>query len=205
MPVDAKPIAKDVVFIFDKSGSMDAKRSCSQGRPQVRHRAAQPEYRFNLLYTATTYRGVQHVHRRQRRQHYRHRPRGEEKLTADGGTTSNTALGQRLGDVFMGIDEKGSNSRPSYAIFMTDGQPTVGETGIDKIISNARTASRRREALCLCVGNDVNTTLLDSLSYAHHGSASYVSEDEDIEVKVSSFYAKMSSPALTNLALDLDG
>jgi Ca-activated chloride channel family protein len=132
--------------------------------------------------------------------------RGEvEKLTADGGTDINSALASAA-QMFMMPNKGDTAGRPHYAIFLTDGQPTVGEVSVDKIISNAKDSFPDNVKLFVFgVGNDVNTTLLDSLSYAHHGSASYVSEQEDIEVKVSQFYAKMSSPALTNLSISIDG
>jgi hypothetical protein len=43
------------------------------------------------------------------------------------------------------------------------------------------------------VGYDVNTFLLDQLAARNYGAADYVAPDEDLEVKLSNFFAKLSS------------
>ena len=53
------------------------------------------------------------------------------------------------------------------------------------------------------VGYDVDAVLLDTLSEAHHGATTYVLPDQDIDETVSAFYAKVSTPVLTDLDLDL--
>src|SRR5205085_11602048 len=55
------------------------------------------------------------------------------------------------------------------------------------------------------VGYDVNTALLDKLAAENGGVADYVEPKEDLEVKVSSFFAKVNYPVLTDLDLDMGG
>ncbi|RIK18070.1 MAG: hypothetical protein DCC52_16255, partial [Chloroflexi bacterium] len=55
------------------------------------------------------------------------------------------------------------------------------------------------------VGDDVNTLLLDSLSERQRGASAYVRPGEDIEETVSSFYAKVSTPVLSDLKIDFGG
>jgi Ca-activated chloride channel family protein len=55
------------------------------------------------------------------------------------------------------------------------------------------------------VGYDVNTALLDKLAAENGGVADYVEPKEDLEVKVSNFFAKVNYPVLTDLHLDLGG
>jgi Ca-activated chloride channel family protein len=52
------------------------------------------------------------------------------------------------------------------------------------------------------VGYDVNTTLLDTIAENHRGASGYVLPGEAIDEKVSAFYAKVSTPLLSDLALD---
>jgi len=52
------------------------------------------------------------------------------------------------------------------------------------------------------VGHDVNTHLLDKLAGDNGGVPEYVEPEEDIELKVSSFYNKMSYPVLSDIAID---
>jgi Ca-activated chloride channel family protein len=55
------------------------------------------------------------------------------------------------------------------------------------------------------VGYDVNTALLDKLATENGGVADYVEPKEDLEVKVSNFFAKVSYPVLSDLQLDMAG
>jgi Ca-activated chloride channel homolog len=89
---------------------------------------------------------------------------------------------------------------------MTDGLPTVDETNVTKIIDNVRKASRPGVRLfTFGVGYDVNTALLDKLAAENGGVADYVEPKEDLEVKVSNFFAKVNYPVLTDLQLDMGG
>src|SRR5206468_1949497 len=84
----------------------------------------------------------------------------------------------------------------------TDGQPTVGETNPDKILKHVigrNTANTR--IFTFGVGDDVNAALLDQLAEQTRAVSTYVRPAEDIEVKASSLYAKVSQPVLTNLKL----
>src|SRR5262249_48516865 len=51
------------------------------------------------------------------------------------------------------------------------------------------------------VGDDVNADLLDQLAEQTRAVSTYVRPAEDIEVKASALYAKVSQPVLTNLKL----
>ena len=96
--------------------------------------------------------------------------------------------------------------RPKILVFMTDGLPTVGETNAMRIVENARAAKvSGLRIFTFGVGYDVNTSLLDKLAAENGGVADYVEPQEDIEVKVSNFFAKISHPVLTDLRLDMAG
>src|SRR5262249_31711332 len=120
-----------------------------------------------------------------------------EDLEATGGTAIDdalqTALGMRPGD---------QSGRTFTVVFFTDGMPTIGETNAEKILKNAQaknTASTR--IFTFGVGDDVNATLLDQLADRSRALSTYVRESEDIEHKVSTLYAKISNPVLTDLKL----
>jgi Ca-activated chloride channel family protein len=98
------------------------------------------------------------------------------------------------------------NERPKMLVFMTDGLPTVGETNIDRInvnVQKAKTVDVR--IFPFGFGYDVNTALLDKLGSENSGISDYVQPKEDLEVKVSNFFARVSSPVLADLELDLGG
>jgi len=96
--------------------------------------------------------------------------------------------------------------RPTIVIFLTDGLPTTGETNAQKIIANVtNNAPKNVRLFTFGVGDDVNTILLDSLAEKLRGASGYVRPNEKIDEIVSAFYAKVSTPVLSDLALDWGG
>jgi Ca-activated chloride channel family protein len=91
-------------------------------------------------------------------------------------------------------------SRPYVVIFLTDGQPTIGETNPDRIVERVKTSGMPR-VFSFGIGTDINTHLLDRIANATRAVSQYVLPDEDIEVKVSSFYTKIQSPVLSDVRL----
>ena len=55
------------------------------------------------------------------------------------------------------------------------------------------------------VGHDVNTKLLDTLDEENHGARQYVEEQEDLEVKLSSFYTMIAHPVLSDVKVTFPG
>src|SRR5205085_4698403 len=51
-------------------------------------------------------------------------------------------------------------------------------------------------------GYDVNTTLLDRIGSENDGISDYIQPKEDLEIKVSNFFQRVSSPVLSDLDLD---
>jgi Ca-activated chloride channel family protein len=99
--------------------------------------------------------------------------------------------------------ETGGTERPAYLIFLTDGLPTEGEVDSQKILDNlAGAAPGQLRLFAFGVGYDVDTFLLDSLAQNHHGSSVYVNPGERLDEVLSGFYARISTPVLTDLELD---
>jgi Ca-activated chloride channel family protein len=119
-----------------------------------------------------------------------------DQLEATGGTAINDAL--------LAAHELQSKdtSRTFTVVFFTDGQPTVGETNADRIVANV---AARQTALTRIftfgVGNDLNAGFLDQLADATRAVSTFVRPEEDLELKVSSFFDKISHPVLANLKL----
>jgi Ca-activated chloride channel family protein len=98
------------------------------------------------------------------------------------------------------------SSRPFVIIFLTDGMPTIGVTDDDQILNNVKRHDMGQTRIfCFGIGTDVNTHLLDRLTEQSRGYSTYVLPEEDIEVKVSSFYAKIKDPVLSNPTLRFTG
>jgi Ca-activated chloride channel family protein len=130
------------------------------------------------------------------------RRRGEafvKALRPQGGTNINESL-------LVSLRQFEDGPRPRILVFLTDGLPTVGETNINRIVENVRAARKAGVRLfTFGVGYDVNTSLLDKLASENGGVADYVEPKEDLEVKVSNFFAKVNYPVLTDLQLDMAG
>jgi Ca-activated chloride channel family protein len=101
----------------------------------------------------------------------------------------------------------GAQEAPFTVIFLTDGQPTIGETDEEKLIGSLTTLMSRdlTRVFSFGIGTDINTQLLDRISGETRAFTQYVLPEEDIEVKVSNFYTKIKSPALTNVKFDFTG
>jgi Ca-activated chloride channel family protein len=114
-----------------------------------------------------------------------------DEIEDAGGTNINDALLQALRMIEPG-------ERPNYVLFLTDGLPTVGVTRIADILKNIRKQNEQKTRVFVFgVGYDVNTELLDRISNESRGTSVYVDENEDLEVAVSGYYEKISSPLLS--------
>jgi Ca-activated chloride channel family protein len=191
--VTTESLPKDVLLVLDRSGSMEGEKFL-QAQDALRYilEHINPEDRFNIISFSTgleTYASGL-------------RPAEEaaealpwvDRLSAQGATDINRALLEAASMV--------DRERPTYLIFLTDGLPTEGVTESPMILANlADTAQRNLRLFAFGVGYDVDTFLLDSLAQAHHGTSSYVLPGERLDESLSAFYAKISTPVLTNLEL----
>jgi Ca-activated chloride channel family protein len=195
-----KRVKKNVIFILDTSGSMKGKKiEQAQGALRFCLNSLNQGDRFNIIdfddriesfkselvdvNSANTDGALRFV----------------EKTEADGGTDINSAL-------LTGLEQLTSDNRPNFVIFLTDGLPTVGVTDVKDILKNVDEKNNHNARIFVFgVGYDVNTHLLDKLASENHATPDYVSPDEDIEIKVSGFFKKISDPVLTELALKFAG
>lgn len=191
--------AKDLVLVLDTSGSM-AGEKINQAKAALRYclqRLGERD-RFGLVTFSSEARS------------FRPQLAGIEarddalwhvdRLEATGGTNINEAL--------RAAAELLRDSQPGHGmiIFLTDGLPTNGVTDEGQIRRNFTQAQRGEVKLfSFGVGFDVNTRLLDGLARENHAFADYISPQENIEERVSTFYEKVRYPVLGNLAYEFRG
>ncbi len=95
------------------------------------------------------------------------------------------------------------NARPFVVVFLTDGKPTIGETDEDRIVAKVvRDQASTTRIFSFGIGTDINTHLLDKITERTKAASQFVLPEEDLEVKVSSFFTKIKDPLLTNLKLE---
>ncbi|HEY0426965.1 MAG TPA: VIT domain-containing protein, partial [Pyrinomonadaceae bacterium] len=194
-------VSKDIVFVLDTSGSMADEGKMEKARSALLFgiQGLRDGDRFNVINFA----GEEHLlEDKMISADAGGKKRGADfvkKLSPNGGTNINDALRAAL-------RQFDSSDRPKILVFITDGNPTIGEQNVEKIIANAKQINVDGLRLfSFGVGYDVNTTLLDKISVENSGVAEYVQPKEDLEVKVSGFFTKVNSPVLTDLELDFGG
>jgi Ca-activated chloride channel family protein len=194
----SQQVPRDVVLVLDTSGSM-AGPKMEQAKKALKYcldNLADVD-RFALLNFATTVNKYSDKLEPVGSRKIEQAKRWVDDLQATGGTAINDALNAAL-------DFRSDSSRSFTVVFFTDGQPTVGETDPEKILKNVEvknTASTR--IFTFGVGDDVNAVLLDRLADQTRAVSTYVRPHEDLEVKTSSLFDKISHPVLSDLKLSV--
>ncbi|MFQ5605800.1 MAG: VIT domain-containing protein [bacterium] len=193
-----KSVAKDIVFVVDASGSM-AGEKMEQAKAALRYcvNSLKPQDRFDIIRFSSGIESFQGKLNAAGKEQIQNALYFIDNLSAAGGTNIEGALQNAL------RLKTQSDQRPTSILFLTDGLPTEGETDIVRILQNIKHEQKEFVRIfAFGVGYDVNTYLLDKLSSDSHGSANYVKPGENIEKEVSAFFAKNSSPVLTDPELD---
>src|SRR5206468_5575198 len=194
---EAKPAAKDVVFVVDTSGSMaGAKLQQAQKALRFSVENLNTDDRFEIVRFSTE---AEPLFRELVPADSDHRKRANgfiDDFKPIGGTTIADALQSAL------KVRPDKSDRPFVVIFLTDGLPTVGTRNPEEIVAIIKKASGVR-IFSFGIGSDVNTQLLDQIAEGTRAVSQYVLANEDLELKVSNFYTRIKEPALTNLKLDL--
>jgi len=107
------------------------------------------------------------------------------------------------GGLLKALEMLRGDERAEMVVFLTDGQPTIGERDTEQILLDVtQNNSSAARLFVFGVGHEVNTHLLDRLSAQNGGTSSYIEPQEDIELAVSSFYTKVSNPVLEDLEVE---
>lgn len=199
----AEAVPKDLVFVIDRSGSMEGEKI-----DQVRRAmdaildALGPDDRFDVI---TFNGGVAPVFGQLKAasdpQALARARAVVSALTADGGTDIERSLRTGLAEL-----SAGDHDRPRLVVFLTDGLPTAGETDIDAILSAVdRSNEAGARVFPFGVGHDVNTRLLDELGRQGNGTTQYIQPGQDIDTALVDFFSAIQAPVLTDLSLHAGG
>lgn len=192
-------LAKDIVLVADTSGSMQGEK--------MKHLKLALKYVVNALNPADKFSIVQfntdaEALRSQLMQATQENKKQAiafiDDLDARGGTNIGDALA--MGTTMLNQ----TTDRPGFLVMMTDGEPTVGDTDVGSLLKKVK-SKRDIRVFDFGVGNDLDTRLLNRLAEENHGTAQYVSPDENIETALSNFYQKIKSPVLSDVSITYDG
>lgn len=197
--------AKDIVFVLDTSGSMLGKKM-DQAKKALQYCVANlgKADRFNIIPFSMEARPLHSSlvtaskAKRQEATEY------IDELRPRGGTAIFEALNTALK-----MKPKKSDGRPFMVVFMTDGEPTIGENAdeinpeyIRKSIVKAAGTTR---IFTLGIGSDVNTKLLNGIAVGTRAEQEYALEEENLEIKLSNFYDKIAYPVMSDCELIFEG
>ena len=200
----SKVLPKDVVFVMDRSGSMSGPKIQQAREALVQGLGALKEKdRFGVIAFSSEVDLFDKEMVEATKENLARATRYVEGIKAAGSTNLNDSLDAAF--TLLGKEPM----RMPMILYCTDGLPTVGEQDMNKILANAKKRNPdvpdQARVFVFGVGNDVNTQFIDRLAEEHRGARDYVAPEEKIEVKLGALMDKLSSPVLSNLAIDLGG
>ena len=198
----ARPkLPRDLVFVIDRSGSMEGKK-IEQARAALLAGLATlaPDDRFDIVSFASdiaTF-GRESLLTATRDNLDRARD-WSRSLDASGATDLDDALWTALQRFTP--DPK----RFEAIVLLTDGDPTSGVTDPDRILAKWNSKCGAVRLFAFGVGDDVKDFLLTKLATQGRGEARYVREGENLEVALSALFDRVRTPLLTDPVLTIDG
>nr|DBA31403.1 TPA: hypothetical protein GDO54_007259 [Pyxicephalus adspersus] len=127
-----------------------------------------------------------------------------QNIQAIGGTNINEAL---LRAVFI-LKEASEHkmlepNSVSLIVLVSDGDPTVGELKLSKILKNVKANNRDEFSLhSLGIGFDVDYDFLERLAQENHGLAQRIFGNKDTAAQLKEFYKKVSTPLLKDIIFE---
>ncbi|MDR1084723.1 MAG: VIT and VWA domain-containing protein [Deltaproteobacteria bacterium] len=196
---EAFETGKEVIFVLDTSGSMVGKKfgQAVQALKFVLERL-KPEDSFNLVDFNSRVSSWAKEPRIMTPENRKQALDYLSNLRAAGGTNIERALTESL-------KMAGLQGKPTYLLFLTDGEPTTGKTGEKELALLAQKNNQKSVRIfSFGVGFGVQARLLDRLSGDAGGITVYVNPEDNLEDKVALLYSRLESPVLTNPKLTVD-
>ena len=197
--VRPRPVPRDVTFVIDVSGSMSGQK-IEQARAagkQLLHTLSSMD-RFRLIDFSSDVRTFRDDFTTATRENVRAAERYLDDLDAEGSTNISGALDEAL-------SARVESGRLPIILFLTDGQPTVGERNADAIARNVAKRRGSRRLFTFGVGADLNVSLIEQLALEGRGTASFVRPDESVERAVGVVASRLTSPLVTDVRVRADG
>lgn len=195
----ARTTPRDVTLVLDVSGSMSGKK-IQQARDAAKEvlGTLSESDRFRIIDFSTDVRTFRDNWATAINANIREATRYIEALEAQGSTNISGALDEAL----SGSTEEG---RMPVVLFVTDGEPSVGERSPSAIADRAAKQRGRRRIFTFGLGADVNVQLVEQLALEGRGSAHFVRPDESVERTVALVASRLSSPVATDVRLRAEG
>ncbi|MSR74324.1 MAG: VWA domain-containing protein [Planctomycetes bacterium] len=191
---------KDVVFVLDKSGSMQGDKIVQAKKAmQFMVERLRAQDRFDLVVYSNTVQVYGGGLKAATKEQIQAALVFIEGISAEGGTNIEGALKE-------GMALFNDKARVNQLVFLTDGLPTVGERDRHVLCKQALAANQHKvRVVAFGVGFDVNGVLLDNLAVQNRGLSEYVLPNENLEDKIPGFYQRMQNPLVTDAVVSFEG
>jgi len=197
--VQPRAVPRDLTFVIDVSGSMSGEK-IEQARAAGKQilRSLSPMDRFRLIDFSSDVRTFRDNFSTATRENIRAAERYLDDLDAQGSTNISDALDEALSSPVQ-------SGRLPIILFLTDGQPTVGERDASVIASNVAKHRGSRRVFTFGVGADLNVSLIEQLALEGRGTASFVRPEESVERAVGIVASRLTSPLVTDVRVHAEG
>ena len=197
--VRPRAVPRDVTFVIDVSGSMSGQK-IEQARAAGKQilRTLSPMDRFRLIDFSSDVRTFRDDFSAATRENISAAERYLDDLDAQGSTNISGALDEAL-------SSRVQSGRLPIILFLTDGQPTVGERDASVIASNVAKERGPRRLFTFGVGADLNVSLIEQLALEGRGTATFVRPEESVERAVAIVASRLTSPLVTDVRVHADG
>ena len=194
-----RSLPRDLTFVIDVSGSMRGRKmEQAKDAGHVLLASLRPEDRFRIVDFSTDVRSFRDGFANATAANVREGRRYLDALVADGSTNISGALEAAL-------SVRNDDERMPLVVFMTDGEPTVGERNAERIAAMAARQRGTSRVFAIGVSADVNAALIEQLALEGRGTAHFVRDSESVERTVSLLANRLTSPMLTNVRVRVDG
>jgi len=194
--------SRDVTLVLDVSGSMQG-RKIEQARAAGRQLLGtlRPDDRFRLIDFSNDVRTFKDDFVAATSDNVREANRYLDALDASGGTNIEGALREAMRPT-------PTRDRLPLVLFITDGEPTVGERSPDRLAMIAdedKLRRNQRRIFTFGLGSDVNVSLLEQLALEGRGTAQFVRPEESVERMVGIVADRLVDPVMTDVRVHVEG
>ncbi|KAM5280075.1 inter-alpha-trypsin inhibitor heavy chain H4 [Ctenodactylus gundi] len=204
-PEGLPTMSKNVVFVIDKSGSMNGRKMVQTQEALIKILSdLSHKDQFNIIVFSGEATQWKPSLVPALAENVKEAKDYALSIFARGGTNINDAM-------LMAVQLLESSNRTellpsqsvSLIILLTDGDPTVGETIPTNIQRNVKEAIGGQYSLfCLGFGFDVSYAFLEKLALDNGGLARRIYEDSDSALQLQDFYQEVANPLLTEVAFE---
>lgn len=200
-----RPLPRDLTFVMDVSGSMRGQKlEQAKAAGRVILQSLDRADRFRIIDFSTDVHSFRDGYVAASEENVRAARRYIDNLKAEGSTNISGALEEAL-DIDATPTRSGRPERMSLVVFVTDGEPTVGERNPDAIAAMAARLRNEARVFTVGVGAEIHAGLVEQLALEGRGTAHFVSASESVERAVSLLAQRLTSPVLSNVRVRTEG